>query len=226
MSDDIGLSVLKGIYPWPTVRPKASDGSVSEEGWGKGWPLPENIIGSNLSEETRLVIELGTWLGNSARFILKYAPNATVICIDHWNGSPEHSGLKSSAEMIPTLYEDFLSICWEDRDRLIPVRETTLKGMKLIAELCLVPDLIFIDAAHDYESVKADLEMANRLFPEATIIGDDYLGVAICKDDKPIDIDYGVRRAVNHFIYERGWGLRNTGRGWQLIRKPSSNGRY
>lgn len=224
VSDDIGLSLLREMYPWPAVRPEASEGSVSKDGWGKGWPLPENIIGSNLSEETRLVVELGTWLGNSARFILEHAPNATVICVDHWNGSPEHVGFKESYEMIPTLYEDFLSICWEERDRLIPVREMTLEGMKLIAELCLVPDLIFIDAAHDYESVKADLETANRLFPEATIIGDDYLGVAISEDDRVIDIDYGVRHAVNHFIYERGWGVRNTGRGWQLIRKPSRNG--
>lgn len=226
MSNDIGLSLLKEIYPWPAIRPVASEGSVGKDGWGRGWPLPENIIGSNLSEETRLVVELGTWLGNSARFMLKHAPNATVICVDHWNGSPEHYSRKDCADSLPTLYEDFLSICWEERDRLIPVRETTLDGMRLVAELCLVPDLVFIDAAHDYESVKADLETANRLFPEATIIGDDYLGVALSEGDKVIDIDFGVRRAVNHFIYERGWGVRSTGRGWQLIRIPSKNGRY
>lgn len=224
MCNSIGLDVLRDMYPWPVVKPEASEGSVNEEGMGNGWPLPENIIGSSLSEETRLVIELGSWLGNSARFILKYAPNATVICIDHWKGSPEHAGLKSAFDRLQTLYEDFLSICWDDRDRIIPVRETTLDGMRIISELGLVPDLVFIDAAHDYESVKADLEMADRLFPEATIIGDDYLGVAISEDEKVVGIDYGVRRAVNHYIYDRGWGLCCIGRGWRLIRKPSTNG--
>lgn len=224
MSNVTGLDALREMYPWPAIKPEASKGSIGESGWGKGWPLPENIIGSNLSEETRLVIELGTWLGNSARFILSHAPNATVICIDHWKGSPEHHGRKDTAESILTLYEDFLSICWEHQARMIPVRETTLDGMRIISELGLVPDVVFIDAAHDYKSVKADLEMADRLFPESVIIGDDYLGVAICDNDKVIGIDYGVRHAVNHFIYERGWGIRNTGRGWQLIRKPSKNG--
>lgn len=224
MSNVIGLDALRLMYPWPAVRPIGSEGCSDGAGHAKGWPLPENIIGSNLSDDTRCVIELGTWLGNSARFILRHAPNATVICVDHWKGSPEHLGFKSSASALPTLYEDFLSICWEDRDRLVPVRETTVEGMRIISELNLVPDLVFIDAAHDYESVKADLETANRLFPKSTIIGDDYLGVSIAKDDKVIDIDYGVRRAVNHFIYEHGWGIRTTGRGWQLIRKPSRNG--
>lgn len=226
MSNTDGLGALRLMYPWPAVRPKASEGCVNEEGAAVGWPLPENIIGSNLSEETRLVVELGSWLGNSARFILKYAPNATVICVDHWKGSAEHQGDQSAFERLPTLYEDFLSICWEDRARLVPVRERTLEGMRIIAELGLVPDLVYIDAAHDYESVNADLETANRLFPESTIIGDDYLGVAVMENNKVIDIDYGVRHAVNHFIYERGWSLRNMGRGWQLIRNPSRNGRH
>lgn len=224
MGEPIGLSNLRKMYPWPKVRPEHSEGVVNEDGWAIGWPLPENIIGSNLSGETRLIVELGTWLGNSARFMLKHAPNATIICIDHWRGSPEHNGYKSTLKCLPTLYEDFLSICWEERDRLIPMRETTLAGMWIVSELGLVPDVVYIDAAHDYESVLADIKTADSLFPKATIIGDDYLGAAIAKDDEIVDIDYGVRRAVNHYIYDHGCDLRCTGRGWQLIRKPSKNG--
>lgn len=224
MSNVIGLDALKELYPWPMTRPKFPQELISEDGWGKGWPLPETIIGSNVNEETRLVVELGTWLGNSARFILRQAPNATVICVDHWKGSSEHLESISVAKMLPDLYENFLSICWESRDRLIPVRETTLEGMRIISELGLVPDVVYIDASHDYQSVKADLEAANRLFPKATIIGDDYLGVVVSENDKVVGIDYGVRHAVNHFIYDRGWSVRCTGRGWQLIRRFSKNG--
>lgn len=216
------LSSLRLSYPWPNVKP---DLSPASEG-SPGWPLPENILGTNLTEKTRLVVELGSWLGASARFILLNAPNSIVICVDHWKGSIEHHTESVARKVLPTLYEDFLALNWEQRDRIIPVRENTIDGLRVIAEYGLVPDLIFLDAAHDYESVKADLETAEQLFPTSTIIGDDYLGVVLYEDDKPKDIDYGVRWAVNHFIYDRKWELRCMGRGWQIVRKPSKNGSY
>lgn len=106
--------------------------------------------------------------------------------------------------MLPHLYNNFLAVNWDHRDRLIPIREDTAAGLELVAEYGIKPDLIYIDASHDYEDVIWDLELSSRLFPDAQVIGDDY--------DFP-----GVRRAVNHHVYSRRIGVQMAGRGWQLI---------
>jgi hypothetical protein len=37
-----------------------------------------------------------------------------------------------------------------------------------------MPDLIYIDAAHDTESVASDVATALRLFPKSVLVGDDW----------------------------------------------------
>lgn len=208
------VKLLRENYPWPVECPPLSENAGQAEGWG----VPDVLLKANLTEKTNLIVELGSWLGQSTRFILDNAPNAIVIAVDHWNGSPEHQD--DWKELLSTLYHDFLHLNWKYRSRLIPVRETTLDGMVAISRYGLKPDLIYIDADHQYESVKADLEMANALFPEAILVGDDYSGLRR-KDDS---CDYGVRRAVNHFVYERGWSVQTCGRAWQVLRRPIKNG--
>lgn len=189
---------MRAAYPWPDVKPRISDPPPRIEGWG----LPEFLLKANLRDNTRIVLELGSWLGESARFMLEHAPNAIVICVDHWLGSSEH--IDSCSDMLPHLYNNFLAVNWDHRDRLIPIREDTAAGLELVAEYGIKPDLIYIDASHDYEDVIWDLELSSRLFPDAQVIGDDY--------DFP-----GVRRAVNHHVYSRRIGVQMAGRGWQLI---------
>ncbi len=55
-----------------------------------GWFFPPHrVVMSNLmSAETSCVLELGSWLGKSTRFIAERAPNAYVFAVDLW--SNEH----------------------------------------------------------------------------------------------------------------------------------------
>jgi len=41
-----------------------------------------------MNSETRCVLELGSWLGKSTRFIVERAPNAYIFAVDLW--SNEH----------------------------------------------------------------------------------------------------------------------------------------
>jgi len=68
---------------------------------------------------------------------------------------------------------------WDYKDRIIPIRGTTSTIMGVANYYGVHPDVIYIDAAHDYYSVLADVLTALELFPEAQIIGDDisYHGV-------------------------------------------------
>jgi hypothetical protein len=161
-----------------------------------------------VSGATRLVVELGAWLGLSTRFLADHAPNATVVSIDHWLGSPEHRAQSQFRGMLPTLYEAFLAACWEYRGRVIPLRMTTLQGLQTVADFGLAPDLVYVDAEHSFAAVSAELELAGSLFPGARLVGDDY--------DWP-----GVARAVDAFAVRHGLRVERVGhRGWKLVGRP------
>jgi hypothetical protein len=163
------LNELRVRYPWPLSVP---DVPAALSGWfGESH---ERVLGRRLSSQTRLVVELGSWLGLSTRFLLRNAPGATVVAIDHWKGSREHHAEQRWREVLPTLYETFLVNCQDYSDRLVPMRTTTLLGLAELAELGLTPDLVYVDASHETEDVLADLLTIARHWPEATIVGDDW----------------------------------------------------
>ena len=163
-----GIDQLRSRHPYPKERPAV-------EPLDDGWLFPESAqrLQASLGPQTGVVVELGAWLGRSTRSIARCRPNATVIAIDHWRGSVEHQ-VPPYRDLLPTLYECFLVNCLAIRDRLIPVRLSTLEGLAEVHSLNITPDLIYVDASHDYDSVKADLHACLQLFPAARIVGDDW----------------------------------------------------
>jgi hypothetical protein len=163
------------------------------------------MLTRSLSPSTRLVVELGAWLGLSTRFLADAAPAATVVSVDHWKGSPEHHSEERYAKLLPRLYETFLARCWDYRHRIVPLRTTTLDGLRQAAAHGLKPDFIYVDAEHTCEAVTAELCLARQLFPEAALGGDDY-------DWKE------VRQAVDTFAHKNGMVVDRFGaRGWRLL---------
>jgi hypothetical protein len=159
------------------------------EDW-MGWLHPDtaDAITSQLGPETRLVVECGTWLGVSARAILEAAPNATLICVDTWLGSPEHWADRKPdgtpgdwAKRLPTLYETCQRNLWPWHDRVIMVRQDSLVGMGEVFAAGLSPDLIYLDSKHTYGRVVAELALCLELFPDTPIVGDDFNNGAVAK---------------------------------------------
>jgi hypothetical protein len=165
----VNISEVKDRYPWPNEKPDIPFD-------GQGWFCNETVKAFEkiLNEDTKLVIELGSWLGLSSRTILHMAPNATLICIDTWEGSPEHHLMPEVRDKLPTLYETFLSNCWEFRERLIPIQMTSQKGLFNLASLTDQPAMVYIDASHEENDVYEDTAVSRTLFPKATIVGDDW----------------------------------------------------
>lgn len=151
-------------YKFPKEKPKVEKKIC-------GWFNSTNsaYLRMMLNKNVKYVMELGSWLGMSARTMADFAPNATVICIDHWKGSIEHQDI-----FFPELYETFLVNCWDYKDRIIPIKEESIVGMKKVYESGIKPELIYVDASHEYEDVKKDIQTAKKLFPDAVICGDDY----------------------------------------------------
>jgi hypothetical protein len=201
------LGALARAFPWPATRPEVE---LPRE--HLGW-LDEGVrrlLAGALSGETRLVVELGAWLGLSTRWLADHAPGATVVTIDHWRGSPEHHARPAWRALLPTLYETFLAMCWPYRDRVIPLRLTTLAGLQVVADYRLCPDLVYVDAEHSYQAVLSELELAGRLFPTAALVGDDY-------PHPP------VRAAVDDFARRHGLAIRADGNGWSLVGQPQAD---
>jgi len=182
------LDELRRRYPWPGECPDVPTAMKGDrpEGWCSG---DNRTMFERLGKNAKIIVELGSWLGLSASYLLDLCPQATVICVDHWRGSAEHHRREDWKVRLATLYETFLRHHWANRDRIVPMRTGTLDGLQELRELGIQPDLIYVDASHDEESVYQDITACLHHFPEAEIIGDDWLHASVRR---------GVIRAADH----------------------------
>jgi predicted O-methyltransferase YrrM len=76
-------------------------------------------------------------------------------------------------------------------DVIVPLRVPSISAAQLLHCYQLKADMVYIDAAHDYESVQSDLAHYDGIVKVGGIIfGDDYKWS-------------GVRRAVNEFAQQK-----------------------
>jgi predicted O-methyltransferase YrrM len=159
--------------PYDTVEVLPFD----EQGWfSNAEPLKECFLEKNI----QTVIEVGTWLGSSARFFgREVGTEGKVYCVDNWTGpinptAKELAAYNTHRDRLPTLYQQFLSnvIHANLTDRIVPVRMDSLEAAK---QLNVFADLIYIDAAHSEEAVFSDiLAWAAHLNPDGILCGDDW----------------------------------------------------
>ena len=195
------VAELARRHPWPATKPDVPP--FPQPGWL--FPGTREMLARCVPSAVRLIVELGSWTGRSTRHLATLAPQATIIAIDHWQGSPEHQADPELARVLPRLYETFLSECWTYRERIVPLKTDSRDGLHRVAEAGLRPDLVYIDADHAFEAVLADVQSSVELFPSAIIVGDDW------------DWD-GVRAAVETVVAARGFKVETYGTGWRIIR--------
>lgn len=200
------LANLKQAYPWPEESPRAPTPDETSAHWFND----DNraMLAPHLGPDVKGIIELGTWLGASARWMLDNAPNAVCICVDWWQGDQYINRSPRFHPLIHRLYDRFVWRNWMYRDRIIPVKEVTLYGMMRISELApdFVPDLIYVDANHAYEAARADIDMAYKLWPSVVLVGDDW---------DPAQFP-GVIQAVEESRDRYGMELEQQGKAWKL----------
>ncbi len=207
VSEETPIVELRQRFSWPQCPPKVRPQKTIE-----GWMADgaQEALQATLGSHIRIVLELGSWLGLSTRFIADCAPGAQVIALDHFEGNPEHRTDPQTKDQLPTLYEDFLARCWSYRSRIIPVRATTVTGMQMLAAAGVKPDVIYVDADHNYAAVQADLSTAWTLFPSAILVGDDY----------PADT---VQLAVRELAQANGIAVEVFGKAWTAWRLKPKN---
>lgn len=156
------------------------------QGWGSTDASFTEIIEKL---DPKLIVEVGTWKGASAINMAKLCMEKgalpgefEIVCVDTWLGSVEHYTLGYFKD-VPrkngrvNLYDQFLSnVVHEGLTEVItPFPIDSINGSECFREWQIMPDLIYIDGAHDYHSVKTDVySWGHTLRPGGYMLFDDW----------------------------------------------------
>lgn len=164
---------------------------VNSEGWFNYPDLYSSIVEKFPSGSH--FVEVGVWKGQSACFmaveIINSEKNIKFDCVDTWDYVETSSEI--SKEEFEDLYDIFLQNIEPVKEHINIIKSLSWDGAGNYEDNSL--DFVFIDAAHDYESVTKDL---NAWFPKikkgGIIAGHDYYP------------GLGVFSAVNEFFETKG----------------------
>ncbi|MBD2183822.1 class I SAM-dependent methyltransferase [Planktothrix sp. FACHB-1355] len=119
------------------------------------------------------LVELGSYKGRSGVAIASVLPpNGVLYCVDHFQGSEEH---KKSNIDTSNLLETFTKNIerFGVKDKIYTLQMSATEASKKFEPESIDP--ILLDAAHDYDSVKADLlNWYPKLKPGGYLFCDDY----------------------------------------------------
>lgn len=161
-----------------------------------GWMSDEELLWlAKKAKDRKCIVEIGSFHGRSTRAI---ADNTfgQVFAVDTWKGAPEQARL--FAKETRNAYTAF-GYNLDDHIASLHVQAIRKDSLTAAAEWPknIQPDMIFIDAAHDYESVKADiLAWREILAPGGILCGHDYGPTA----DVPAGDVWGVTQAVEELV--------------------------
>lgn len=153
-----------------------------------GWATSTSEVFKKVIDELkpRRVIEVGSWYGKSAihmaELIREYTDDFEIVCVDTWLGSFEHwandgafiNGLKNGKSDI---YQHFLSNIVHKglQNYITPFPIDSLNAAEFFKEKQITADLVYIDAGHEYLSVKCDLYSYSEVVrPGGVMLGDDW----------------------------------------------------
>jgi len=178
-----------------------------------GWMDPDfsTVVASLVATRSRtdrlVIIEVGSWKGLSASTFAGTLKsngftNFTILCIDTWLGAPEfwtwglndpeRGGSLNMVNGWPTVFNTFTKNMKKlgHDDVVVPLPLSSMQAADVLAYQKITADIVYIDAAHEYEPVKQDIKAYWPLVkPGGTLMGDDY------SDGWP-----GVKQAVNELI--------------------------
>lgn len=164
------------------------------------------------------MVEVGAFLGGSAKTWLAAHPGLSLICIDPWQGDwwtdyARKNGREDLAKIFSEPdgpFQAFVSMVWDYRDRIIPVRGYSPAALEEIHAYGIQPDLLFLDSDKSGE----DLEVWQKLFPRAQITGDDW--------NWGSDGSFPIQDAVTEFSDRHGYAIESRQSTWVLHPMPLS----
>jgi predicted O-methyltransferase YrrM len=184
------------------------------EGWFDFPYIYQSAVAMN---NNATFVEVGSWQGKAASFmaveIINSNKNIKLCCVDTWEGSIEHK--EENIIVNKELYNTFLKNIEPVKHVITPIKMASVDAARTFEDNSL--DFVFIDAAHDYENVRADLTAwYPKVKPGGMLAGHDHTWP-------------GVVKAVNEFVtnscltlhiigVQDCWGFIKRGR---LLRVPT-----
>ena len=142
-----------------------------------GWFSLDKVIAMQLAVKQHpkalVVVELGSFQGrNSVPLAAVLPQGAKMYCVDHFQGSEEHHRAGLDLSKLRQVFQANLARFGVEERITVLAKKTTEAANEFVDDSV---DLLFIDASHDYDSVKADLDSWYRkLKPEWLAFCDDY----------------------------------------------------
>jgi hypothetical protein len=188
----------------------------------QGWNSQHDIFKEILSQGARIIVDVGVWKGGSTIFLadlLKQRNVAgVVIAVDtflgsaeHWNRDSDMFDLIPRRHGMPLLYEQFLTNVVRRglQEYIVPLPQTSETAAAILKRLGIRPDLVHLDAGHEYDCVLRDARVYwEILTPEGYLVGDDY-----------VPLWDGVVQAANVFSTQVGVTLTEAYPKW-VLHKP------
>lgn len=207
-----------------------SNHKVDAEGWMSDsfqYRFASFLDGKEIEGEKIHIIEVGSWKGLSAivmgQILKKIGFKGQIICVDTWLGSPEFwttgiNELKMGLSLklsenggYPQVFYTFTKNVkkYELEDVIVPFPISSVQGAEVLKYYGAQADIIYIDAAHEYQPVLMDVEAYWPLLKNGGFMfGDDYA-----------DWWPGVKTALYKFIDKNNLDLQVGGEIW-WIKKP------
>lgn len=179
----------------------------------QGWFSPSDKEVYDLALNTygseSIFVEIGSFKGRSsvamAVDILNSGKSIKFYCIDTWNGSAEHQAgqpFEDKDVVDGSLYDIFLRNIEPIKDFIIPIRKSSIEASHDFLDNSV--SFLFLDASHDYDSVKNDLNAWKSKMKNGSILSGH-------------DWSWGsVQRAVNEFCSENSLSLDVTCNVWKV----------
>ena len=180
-------------------------------GWFSYQKLYDDVVDKLPNNSS--VIELGSWMGKSTNYfatkLKEVNKNITFTAIDTFKGSVGYDNLLHKTMLKPfdnDLYTEFSnnSIISNNFDNIQVIKDTSDNAKNLF--LNNSQDFIMVDAGHEYDDVKNDINnWFYKVKPGGVIAGDDY----------GTNIFEGLTKAVDEYFY----GQVTSKEGWVWYRK-------
>jgi len=154
-------------------------------------------------------VEVGVWKGMSAAYmaveIINSGKDIKFDCVDNWEFVEDLQSDIPQEFFGEDVYKTFLKNIEPVKEKITPIKSLSWDGANNYKDNSL--DFVFIDAAHDYESVKKDINAWYPKIKESGIIAGH---------------DYGwsptVRQAVDEFFKPLGFSIQELEGCWIIAK--------
>jgi predicted O-methyltransferase YrrM len=151
------------------------------DGWFAFRAAYDAILAALPADRPSVVVELGTWVGKSTVYlgveIVNSGKPVTLVAVDHFRGSAEIAGTRRAGAVAGSeaaFRRNIAPVAQALGPRLVVLVSDTAAAAASFDDGSV--DAVWVDAAHGYEFVQADLAAwVPKLRPGGVIGGDDYL---------------------------------------------------